>query len=401
MVGEVANLLTLRSAARQQRPRRFPGRGGGLYLKAEMNGLNSVHGRGSVLRWRRQRQRGGFTLVELLVVIAIIGILVSLLLPAVQSAREAARRMQCSNNLKQIGLALHNYASANEAFPSGGVESPKGGLGHAWLASILPYLEQGNIYNDFDFKAEFAMPDPVHGESTGLLWETPPPGCCPTLFGNPHNGELVKDALISIYACPSWAGERWNKPNAPPFLDSQGAMIADYTAIAGAVDHPSMIDCDGQTVQWHGKGQRSTGGVMPSQQFITFAEIRDGTTNTMMVAENAGWCYDAAGNRFDCRSAMGAPFVRGIDSSEGNDTCYREWNITTIRHPIGADEWERPGIGLGDGPWGLNRGIRSNHPGGAQVLLADGSVHFFSESADLQTLFNLANRNDGQVVQLP
>ena len=96
------------------------------------------------------RARRGFTLVELLVVIAIIGILVALLLPAVQAAREAARRTQCTNNLKQLGLAVHNYENTNKELPPGGLTPTGGSYGHSWWVRILPYIEQGNVYDKFD-----------------------------------------------------------------------------------------------------------------------------------------------------------------------------------------------------------------------------------------------------------
>src|SRR5690349_2879783 len=108
------------------------------------------------VRFKQRKYLGrgrGFTLVELLVVIAIIGMLVALLLPAVQAAREAGRRMQCSNNLKQVLLALHNYENLNKAFPPGGLVNKPDGFGHSWLVRILPMLEYGNIYNKFEQKS--------------------------------------------------------------------------------------------------------------------------------------------------------------------------------------------------------------------------------------------------------
>src|SRR5579859_7799924 len=118
----------------------------------------------------RARRKRGFTLIELLVVIAIIGLLIGLLLPAVQAAREAARRAQCINNVKQIGLAMHNYESSQRVFPSGALPPPQTGWtwGHSWSVAILPYTEQNNIYQQFDFVSNAS-----YNWDTGLLYWIP------------------------------------------------------------------------------------------------------------------------------------------------------------------------------------------------------------------------------------
>ena len=140
---------------------------------------------------RQTSPRVGFTLIELLVVIAIIAVLIALLVPAVQKVREAAARTQCQNNLRQIGIGLHNYQSVFRAFPEGGTPSPRhtnGGYGHSWMTLLLPYLEGQNTIKDFDFTG-------VYAEQTGV--------CYFNGFGNPHNATVMAGRDVSLYVCPA------------------------------------------------------------------------------------------------------------------------------------------------------------------------------------------------------
>src|SRR6478752_7496148 len=145
----------------------------------------------------RKSRRVGFTLVELLVVIAIIGVLVALLLPAVQQAREAARRMSCQNNLKQLGLAMHNYESTHKVLPPGGqpAKGTSNNYGVSWLALILPYMEQGNVYDKFDFEGTTAA-------QTGVVYFN-------GSFGNAQNGNLLRGKYIQSLWCPSSPLNKW------------------------------------------------------------------------------------------------------------------------------------------------------------------------------------------------
>jgi prepilin-type N-terminal cleavage/methylation domain-containing protein/prepilin-type processing-associated H-X9-DG protein len=311
-----------------------------------------------------QNPKCGFTLVELLVVIAIIGILIALLLPAVQAAREAARRAQCSNNLKQIGLALLNYESANKKFPPGGLYQTGSGYGHSWWVRILPYIEQGAVYEKFDQKSAI----------TGWLGDG----------GNYANRDMLRDVTFNFMFCPS--------STLPQLVLSNDAhhqaniMSPTYTGIAGSRNHSTGKDI---SISWL-VGRVSFGGVLIEYRSVAMSEITDGTSHTMMVGEQSNWCIDSSGAKQDCRSDCWHGFTMGPNSSPSGDP--RSFNVTCVYHQINELSYAAYGV-----PYncGTNRAIQSAHSGGAQALLADGSVHFVPETIDIQVLFNLADRDDG------
>ncbi len=312
------------------------------------------------------RDRRAFTLVELLVVIAIIGILIALLLPAVQAAREAARRLQCSNNLKQVGLALLSYESSHGVFPPGALETADGlHWGHSWWVRILPYIEQNTIYDQFD-------------------QEGPPTGW---LGGNDHNADLLRKKYFPFMRCPSSTLRQWVMAPPHPSWDVY-VMSANYTGVSGATDHPTAHDrLDGQPEY----GRVSSGGLLIAYGSASAAQATDGMSNTMIVVEQSDWCKDTSGEKFDCRSDTRHGFCMGANRS---DSLKRVFNVTTVLHRINEKSWGAVGIGS----CAPNQPIQSVHPGGAQALFADGSVHFLSEMVEIQTLYNLANRDDGNVV---
>jgi prepilin-type N-terminal cleavage/methylation domain-containing protein len=327
----------------------------------------------------KRQVRTGFTLVELLVVIAIIGVLVALLLPAVQSAREAARRMQCSNNMKQMGLAMHNYHGAANTFPSGSMMGKPGqwSWGPAWGLSILPYAEQTSLFNQIDRTGTTSA-------QIGLIYSG----------HNEFNGKLLAGVPIPYMYCPSSALPRFVLTGIA-IPGPKGAASPTYTAVSGAIDHPSTINKESESNQHMHKGKRSAGGVLiGGNSFYSFGDISDGSSNTILLAEQSDFCRKADGTKQDCRSDFGHSFTMGsVDPTNGDD---RWFNTTSVRHPINEKRWEAAFVG--NEYYACNRPIQSAHSGGAMVLLGDGSVHFLNDSMVLQVLYDMSNRNDGHVV---
>ncbi len=331
-------------------------------------------------------QRHGFTLVELLVVIAIIGILVALLLPAVQAAREAARRMQCSNNLKQLALALHNYHAAHGSFPigSGTTRTPcssgvsGGGLqndqgtgansfkdGRApWGVLILPQLEQINLHDKFDMTRPFM----------GIICKTP--GNCDIQAGADLFNYQFQQTHLAVYDCPS-------NPNS----NSQNYR-SDYHGVAGGgVD--SEAACYG--APWNGtllppvRRNFFDNGVLFVNSNIRIDDIRDGTTNTMLLGEG-----QVSGDFYWSSTCRGA----GAASEMGS--------LLALQDPINTDyPAGNPNTGVpgSDGRAFSRRTLQSEHAGGAMAATADGSVHFFSDSMNVAILRLLGKRADGEVVE--
>ena len=322
---------------------------------------------------RTRTRPSGFTLIELLVVIAIIAILIGLLLPAVQKVREAAARMSCQNNLKQLGLAIHNYHDQRQQLPPGGETSPTGGHGVSWLGYVLPFIAQSAIYNKMDFKG--GTGDQVH---TGIF------------YLNVINGGAANGAKISTFLCPSTTFETIMATGGPC---PQGLVRPTYVGISGAVGHTTAVDF-GANQQHAPSGIISKGGILtlnaPSQS-RKLTGITDGTSNTLMVSEQSDWCKNSSGQNMDGRSDHGHTFLMG-----GHDGDRRTWNITTLRYAINNRTWEN--VGVGDQFYGQNKPLVSPHSGGVNGVLADGSVRFLRNSIDLTTLFNLGNRDDGNVL---
>jgi prepilin-type processing-associated H-X9-DG protein len=314
-------------------------------------------------------RRTAFTVVELLVVIAIIGLLVALLLPAVQIAREAARRMHCSNNLKQIGVALHSYESAFKTFPPGGLnginpDASTVNFGHSWLVRILPFLEESNLYEKLDVRG-------TSPRSTGWI------------DVNTTNKEALKDVELPTYYCPSST-----LPKFVHWIFSENITSSMYTGIAGATDHSTAID---KPPSGGTNGRISFGGTLITNAAVRIKTISDGTTNTLMAGEQSDWCLDAAGEQSDCRSDCYHGFCMG----PGDDSNGRIFNLTTVLNRFNEKSANATGV---PGNCGPNRSIQSAHPGGAHVLLADGSCRFVGDSLDMQVFYKLANRNDGKTI---
>ncbi len=322
-----------------------------------------------------------FTLVELLVVITIIGILIALLLPAVQAAREAARRIQCANNLKQIGLAVLHYEEANGYLPPGGQAAPEkypnARWGHSWWVPILPYIEQYGVHDAFDTDA------PITG------WIGP--------GGNLHNRELLMGMVLPMLWCPS--------SPLPPAVGPGPDMLrpcAMYAGVAGAVNHPTaseMVPFSDNSMT--ARGTLSTGGVLPEYRSVRIADITDGTSSTMVIVEQSDWVVVPGFSNptvdNDWRSDYLHGFTMGPNTIANNTWDQRIYNLTVLLYRINEKTFPANGYGV-IGNCAPNTPFQSAHPGGAQTVFADGSVHFLSETLDLAILYNLANRNDGNVI---
>ncbi len=368
-------------------------------------------------RLSRGKSRG-FTLIELLVVIAIIAILIGLLLPAVQKVREAAARAKCSNNLKQMGIAIHSYHDTNGFMPVGsygqdltpvGSRPTTGGIystgdGSCWLAFILPYVEQGPLFSRMTFLGGSGWNNPA--DQNNLLSS-----------GN-VNAAAARDLTLQTYRCPSDnkapLTSANNRMNLATSLGTVNITRSSYVGIAGAVDN---IDGTGAfkeartSAGWSNRGVMSVGGILPPgfHRITMNGGIPDGTSNTIMVSEEAGIYFQDNGNRReDWGSGIGGFLSGGADTSSGNGTCgdCRGINFTTIRYRINqnkgwVDNISATGVGGGNGDnSGANNPLTSNHTGGVNTLLGDGSVRFLRDTIDLVQLARLATRDDGGTINI-
>jgi prepilin-type N-terminal cleavage/methylation domain-containing protein len=292
---------------------------------------------------RMPRNARGFTLIELLVVIAIIAILIALLLPAVQQAREAARRSQCKNNLKQIGLALHNYHDTANGLPQGwigvnpaGQPFVDGANGWGWAARILPQMDQAPLYNTLNFS--LPMVDPVHANA--------------------------RTTVLPIYRCPSDVGlPVWT------ITDSGGSPLAQLAAAnyVGSFGISDVDYCAGQPAPFRCDGE----GAFYHNSFIRLSAFTDGTSNTFLTGEHK--------------------------SSDAND-----WHSTWLGVvPFGDDAFVRI-VGTADHtpnhPSNHIDDFSSHHVGGAHFLMGDGAVRFVSANIDEGIFKGLATRAMGEVV---
>lgn len=330
-----------------------------------------------------RRSDTGFTLVELLVVIAIIGILVALLLPAVQAAREAARRTACTNNLKQIGLALHNYHDTFNAFPSAGLY-PVGATGFSWSAQarLLPFIEQANLQNLINWSV-------------------------------PYSGQpAVAGTKVPVYLCPSEVNNR-KRPDPQPTDPNFTHYPLNYAANMGTwfVFDPAS--------------QQGGFGLLAPNVPTNMASVVDGTSNTLAFAEvKAFQPYLRDGGN---PAGLGVPMpvdplsVSGMGGSFKADSGHTEWvdgrvhqtgftatfpPNTKVPYITGGRTYDvdfnssREGITTTGTTYAVVTS-RSYHPGGVNVGMTDGSVRFMPQTVDRLTWQALATRAGGEVINMP
>jgi len=340
--------------------------------------------------------RRGFTLVELLVVIAIIGILIALLLPAVQAAREAARRSECANNLKQLGLAIHNYHDTYQVFPPALLNSGRmdnaaannwfqpGVLNHTGWTMLLPFMEQQALWKSFDFRRCTSASNPRSG--------------LPLLGPDSINAGPV-GARLSVLECPSapTRGER--------MVRSPGTESEFYSTPSQGIYRTNYFFSTGHftdySAPFHLYNSDVRQGIFGNNGAATIASITDGTSNTIALGEGLGGAriktstlygpWGLGGTHTCChgivQSQSAGPSISyaWYDANNWVPNCkrfYASWS--------GA--WQ-------DGSYAWN--FNSAHPGGVQFCLGDGSVRFIGETIDYMVFCRLAYIRDGQPVQVP
>jgi type II secretory pathway pseudopilin PulG len=322
--------------------------------------------------------------VELLVVIAIIGILVALLLPAIQAAREAARRTECANHLKQLGVACQNYHDTFKALPigvrTGGRNS---GWGPSFFVHLLPFIEQQALYDNWPF-TDRGRPNTSEGYPNGNV---------DLRTNDDANGINLLNLQMDALRCPSSPLPMFNTGN-------NAVCMASYVGIAGAVlDGPNPYISNQYGATNNCGGIHSGGGMFQNRTSIRMADCTDGTSTTMILGETSNWCYQGT-TRSHCDNswphgwAMGTGnnhVVTGRNAQSG--TMDRWFNLTSIRYPVGTSDYRLTGICDNKGP---NNPLLSAHPGGAMCTLTDGSTHFLSNDTYLYVLKCLADRNDGE-----
>lgn len=305
-------------------------------------------------------RRTAFTLIELLVVIAIIAVLIALLLPAVQQAREAARRSQCKNNLKQYGLALHNYHDAYGAFPLGGTATWSNVAPEvSWQARILPFIDQAPLYNRLNFTGVPTVPYQTMPNGQEIRSQTVPYAMCPSDDSPP---------LVGGWAQTSYTGSQGSQGNVSNGGTCQPFQVYALKLNPNNGDTLVTSDVSGMMNRWGAT--------------FRIRDCTDGMSNTLHVGEIMSRCHDHTGG-FWLMNGMGNAHASTIVPINTYNTCDFSDPALPCRNPQ---------------LWNYSWGFRSRHVGGAHFLFGDGGVRFLSQNLDHQTFQYLGGKADGQVL---
>jgi len=327
----------------------------------------------------RHSQRRGFTLIELLVVIAIIAVLIGLLLPAVQSAREAARRAQCVNNLKQLGLAMHNYHDTLGAFPPGSLNytgvfsSPR----QTWMVHLYPFMESTNIYNNFNFS--------LTGPPFGLPWYNTVNSFGPT---------AITAVVVSTLLCPSDGLAppifKQRYPANAPEPQTNYLSRSNYLGFFGDINHFSAYN----KANGH---QKATFGFNLSTKI---ADFTDGTSNSLAIGEyllGAGEAEDGRGCLWADFAGYSHIYTQLTPNSSSPDLLYPNYCFFP---PDVNFNYPRRNLPCANGTGGGTdtAASRSRHPGGVNILMGDGSVRFAKNTVNVFVWRALGSIAGGEVI---
>jgi prepilin-type N-terminal cleavage/methylation domain-containing protein/prepilin-type processing-associated H-X9-DG protein len=324
------------------------------------------------------RQAGikrGFTLIELMVVIALLALMVALLLPAIQAARESSRSTACRNNLKQFGIALIHYETVHKHFPNGAegyfdrMLSPAPMYGVSWWARILPFLEEADIADQLDRS----------GANIGYVQL------------NSHNGALINGLAPPFWYCPSSPVEK--------FVTAGGYQVAapSYAGISGATNEDGFPEYRVSKC-CRSDGQISGGGLLIPNSLIHVRQVCDGLSNTLLVGEQSNYCYTDDGQPKRTAAAFVNGWLTGTRAL-GVPPNYGDWlspsyNLATVRYSLNEHRYNMPGIYENIG---ANNPLLSAHLGIVNLLYADGSVRATTDSMDVQVLKSAATRDEGSI----